>query len=198
MLQTSPAAKLTDGFLPARVAPAKMADAMRAVKVALTVDGKRNEAWLARGAGPTRIDGPRGPMKVAYGFDAIRLPFQIKCTEARMTRDPGSANAATYESDVEVVENGGDAVPHKITMNEPMNAAGYTFYQSGFDDQSPGGPITVLRMRRDSGGPLKYAGCALIVGGIFTMFYMKAYFQKPAATPATAEAKTPKLAASPA
>lgn len=189
-------AVIQDGFVPLRAAPAKMADAMRATKVALTVDGVRKEAWLARGAGPMRLDTPRGPISVAYGFDALRLPFRMELKNATMTRDPGSANAAAYQSDVETIGDDDSRTPHKITMNEPAEVAGMTFYQSGFDENSPGGVVTVLRMRQDAGRWAKYGGCALITFGIFVMFYMKAYFQKPAtAKTKSATAKPTKLAA---
>jgi hypothetical protein len=68
---------------------------------------------------------------------------------------------------------------------------GLTFYQAGFD-QDEDGPLSTLSVRHDPGWIIKYLGCALIVGGIFTMFYMKAYFQKtpaPAAAPAKKEKK---------
>lgn len=182
VLDSRSSARVADSYRRANVDPKKMAESMRAAKVALTVDGKRHEAWLARGASPKVIQTSRGPMTVFYGFESIRLPYQIALKTARMMRDPGSANAASYESDVQRIEANGASTNHLITMNEPMTAGGFTFYQSGFNDSIPDGPMTVLSMRRDPGWIVKYAGCALIVAGIFTMFYMKAYFQKSAAT----------------
>ena len=75
---------------------------------------------------------------------------------------------------------------HVITMNKPLSVQGLTFYQAGFSQD--GGIFSTLSVRYDPGWIIKYLGCALIVGGIFTMFYMKAYFQKPPA-PAPAAAK---------
>jgi hypothetical protein len=95
-LQSHSAARLSDTYRRANIDPKKMSEAMRAAKVALTVDGKRHEAWLARGAAPKTIETTRGPMTVFYGFESIRLPYQLALKEARMTRDPGSANAASY------------------------------------------------------------------------------------------------------
>ena len=88
--------------------------------------------------------------------------------------------AATWTSRVSVAAPEGGSREHTITMNEPLTAGGMTFYQSGFD---PASGETTLGVRSDPGWPVKYAGCGLIVGGIFTMFYMRAYFQKPKAEP---------------
>ena len=71
-----------------------------------------------------------------------------------------------------------------ITMNEPITVNHLTFYQAGFSNDQV--VTSTLSVRYDPGRVIKYIGCAGIVGGIFTMFYMKAYFQK---TPAAAAAK---------
>ena len=46
--------------------------------------------------------------------------------------------------------------------------------------------VSVLTVNYDPGRGIKYLGCALIVTGIFTMFYMRAYFFKPKARAAPA------------
>lgn len=47
---------------------------------------------------------------------------------------------------------------------------------------------SVLTVNYDPGRGIKYAGSGLIVAGIFTMFYMKAYFFGPRKRPATGAA----------
>ncbi len=39
---------------------------------------------------------------------------------------------------------------------------------------------SVLTVNYDPGRGMKYIGCLLVIGGIATMFYMRAYFFKPA------------------
>ena len=179
-------------FIPADVAAKDLSDSMRAARVALIIDGERHEFSVARGGGAQTVATPRGEFTVHYGFEAVDLPASLTLKDARMSRDPGSERAASYESDVEVATRDGEKSDAKITMNEPLTVAGRTFYQAGFDetggagdDGTPAsagsGPISVLSMRYDPGRPVKYAGCLFIVGGIFLMFYMKSYFQKPAA-----------------
>jgi hypothetical protein len=100
--------------------------------------------------------------------------------------------------------------PVWITMNapinfeDPSNGRGYRLYQEGFGPQGeqyrPGHPMynryvsdteakdnlywSVLTVNYDPGRGVKYAGCLLVVAGIATMFYMRAYFFKPRAAPA--------------
>ncbi len=174
-----PAARLQENYLPAHVAPSKMDEAMRAMHVALVVDGKHEEMWLARGAGAHPVATPRGGAQVSYGYDGYQLPFSLTLLDAKKTDDPGTSNAAAYMSKVAVAESSGHRSEAAITMNEPMTRDGLTFYQAGFDDRLGPTPVSFLSVRRDPGWMIKYSGCGLIVAGIFTMFYMKAYFQKP-------------------
>jgi hypothetical protein len=163
-------------------APAKkMGETMRAARVTLEVGSESHQAWLARGAAPKTIETAQGPILLSYAFDSSALPFSLSLQEAKMTRDPGSDNPAAYESHVVAVTEDGRSEARVVSMNEPATIEGLTFYQQGFNDEIEGGPLSQLSVRRDPGWIVKYAGCALIVGGIFTMFYMKAYFQKPAA-----------------
>jgi hypothetical protein len=182
-----PAARLQENYVPAHVAPSKMDEAMRAIRVALILDGQREEMWLARGAGAKAISTPRGTAQVSYGYDGYQLPFSFTLLDAQKTDDPGTMNAAAYMSKVAVADRAGHRTQETITMNQPMTMDGLTFYQAGFDDRLGPTPVSYLSVRRDPGWVIKYCGCGLIVGGIFTMFYMKAYFQKPVATKETAK-----------
>jgi hypothetical protein len=91
-----------------------------------------------------------------------------------------------------------------IQLNEPVNFAdpntglSYRLYQESFQGPfRPGertfdelaGPTdrdelweSVLTVNYDPGRGLKYVGCLLVVAGIATMFYMRAYFFRPSKT----------------
>ena len=70
--------------------------------------------------------------------------------------------------------------PVSIRWLTGSDAKSYQEFQCLLISAKPG-PISVLTMRYDPGRPVKYAGCLFIVGGIFLMFYMRAYFfKKPA------------------
>jgi ResB-like family len=187
--QHSTSGVLTNEYRAAHVTPQQMEDHPRAIKVALTVDGQRQETWIEREDenGPVQLSTPRGTVALDYGFKRYELGFAVGLNHAEQTNDPGSDSAAAYTSEVTLMGTDNADGAHVITMNEPLTVAGLTFYQAGFQ-QVDGIAFSTLSVRHDPGWIIKYIGCALIVGGIFTMFYMKAYFQK---TPAAAATKTP-------
>jgi hypothetical protein len=100
-----------------------------------------------------------------------------------------------------------DAIEARIvTMNRPLDypdpqGRQLRFFQENYlpPDERGNTPLgSVFRVNYDPGRPIKYLGCALIVSGIFLMFYMRAYFFKkpgdssPApATPARVPASKP-------
>ncbi len=80
-----------------------------------------------------------------------------------------------------------DAGPATVTMNEPLERAGVAIYQASYfpetDDQgNPTGRLgSVFTVARDPGRPYKYAGSALLVGGILLLYFLR---KKPARAPA--------------
>jgi hypothetical protein len=104
----------------------------------------------------------------------------------------------------------------EITMNAPVDfslaegkSRSYRLFQEAFqgpyrpgdgiyeqrfrDDPNPPKQLylSTLTVNYDPGRGIKYAGCLLVVAGITTMFYMRAYFFKPKARPAARPAKEP-------
>ncbi|MAT14870.1 MAG: hypothetical protein CMJ46_06320 [Planctomyces sp.] len=78
-----------------------------------------------------------------------------------------------------------EAQTHVITMNEPLDypdldGRPLRFFQENYlPPQPPNTPYgSIFRVNYDPGRPVKYLGSALIVLGIFLMFYMRAYFFK--------------------
>ncbi|HTW95173.1 MAG TPA: hypothetical protein VMD30_10290, partial [Tepidisphaeraceae bacterium] len=166
-------------FYPANIDPSQMLSDghLRVMKVALVVDGQRTETWLLRANGPEQIQTPRGTVQLMYDFPKIDLGFSMTLNHADQINNPMTDQAASYESDVTIDGSGSNDGPHHIVMNQPINVNGFVISQANFNDD---GSVD-YGFRRDPGWWIKYLGCAGIVGGIFTMFYMKAYFQKPAA-----------------
>jgi ResB-like family len=185
---------LANEFRPAHVTAQQMDDHTRAIKVALEVDGSRQEVWVEREGVPVELNTPRGPVQLDYNFREYELGFSVGLDHAEQTNDPGSDQAAAYTSGITVLGSDTMDGPHTITMNEPITAQGLTFYQAGFANVE-GTAISTLSVRHDPGWIIKYLGCAGIIGGIFTMFYMKAYFQRPAAAPAAQQKKKQSMTA---
>src|SRR5262245_3355749 len=143
---------------------------------------------------------------VRYRQDTRRLDFNLTLKKARQVNDPGTMRPASYESDVVLAYKKGDEEvrkEHTISMNHTLDHGGYKAYQTELEpviDPRTGAPLLdaegrlVSRAGRTlADGPglfFKYAGSALLVLGIATMFYMRAYFFKrrtaPTATPADA------------
>lgn len=90
---------------------------------------------------------------------------------------------------------------HLITMNRPLDypdlqGRHLRFFQENYvpPNDAARRPLgSVFRVNYDPGRPIKYLGSALIVFGIFLMFYMRAYFfKKPAPAEVPTEFSQPK------
>ncbi|RLS35180.1 MAG: hypothetical protein DWH79_02770 [Planctomycetota bacterium] len=152
------------------------------------------------------VSGPRRSVTVRMMPDAIDIGFDIKLDNFERKLDPGTSQASHFSSLVEFLDRSGRALvsrPVTITMNAPVdfsdpgNGRSYRLFQESFmgpwmpgDDlyekftkNSPEKPekleASVLTVNYDPGRGVKYLGCGLIVAGIFTMFYMRAYFFRP-------------------
>ncbi|MBX3022424.1 MAG: cytochrome c biogenesis protein ResB [Bdellovibrionales bacterium] len=107
---------------------------------------------------------------VIYGNRQLPLGFALNLKEFRMDKYQGTNRAATYESDVTTPD--GQAVT--ISMNEPLKYAGFTFYQSSFEQDDSGRPtVSVLSVNKDPGRWIKYLGSFLIVLGSVVLFWFK-------------------------
>lgn len=104
----------------------------------------------------------------------LELAFGLKLDQFRVGRYQGTRRAASYESDVTVVDPNNPGESITISMNEPLKYQGFTFYQSSFQEDEMGRPtMSILSVNRDPGRPWKYLGSLLIVLGIIHLFYFK-------------------------
>jgi hypothetical protein len=158
-------------------------------------------------------------VSVSMPLDAIDVGFQVELNEFEMKLDPGTSQPSHYSSYIDVLSPKGDKTLAEnvwITMNAPVDFAdpaedrSYRLYQESFmgpwrasDPEFkrlvPGSSKkkllygSVLTVNYDPGRGVKYIGCLLVIGGIATMFYMRAYFFKPAGkAKALAAAASPK------
>ncbi|MDE0118504.1 MAG: cytochrome c biogenesis protein ResB [Bdellovibrionales bacterium] len=122
---------------------------------------------------------------VAYVNERKSLGFQLKLKNFKVVRYPSSFKAASYESEVQVGQDGMEVVSsagpidqqehnHLISMNHPLKWAGYTIYQSGFEEDDSGKPVaSVFAINKDPGRFIKYFGSLLIVLGSFILFFRR-------------------------
>lgn len=129
--------------------------------------------WLTRGD-VIQAGDEAHPFVFGYGLRTLDVGVKLKLDKFVMDFDPGTRNAASYKSEVEV----DGAQKATIQMNEPLVKNGYKFFQASFAESETGPTISVLSVARDPGITMKYLGSILLVLGIAIMFYMKPYMIK--------------------
>ncbi len=148
---------------------------------------------------------------VTMPWDQIDVGFRLLLHKFDRRLDPGTSQASHYSSLVDLLPREGSDNPLqeqvRITLNEPVNFSdprtgrSYRLYQEAF--RGPWRPgdgqfeqllamtgredlpgeifMSWLTVNYDPGRGLKYFGSLMIVAGIATMFYMRAYFFRPPA-----------------
>ncbi|CAN5845444.1 hypothetical protein BH23PLA1_BH23PLA1_25060 [soil metagenome] len=181
-------------YVPIEMPVGQKGNGIPAARIEMTSNGRTQEAWTRlaitadlkprlaeakalsfpsrRGRGDPEV------YKVWFDVERVELPFEIELVDFRRRFDPGTQQAASYESDVLLTDRdkGLEAEPVNISMNEPLTHRGYTFYQSSFDppDDGSGKFVSVFQVRYDPYWQVIYIGCLMIVLGAFMQFYMRA------------------------
>jgi hypothetical protein len=105
---------------------------------------------------------------VAYVNERKDMGFRLQLKDFKVIRYPSSFKAASYESEVQVNDTKEATL---ISMNHPLKFAGYTVYQSGFEEDEKGVPVaSIFAINKDPGRFVKYFGSLLIVLGSFVLF----------------------------
>jgi hypothetical protein len=159
-----------------------------AIRCRLTYKNNSKDFWVTKSDSKfTNVTVENEPFAIGFNSYIRKLDFEITLLRAEQTSDPGTGQAATYSSFVELTDKRANvfAEPRVITMNQPLDWDGYKLYQSGYTalgmDPDTNRPVnqSVFTVARDPGLWLKYAGSTMLALGIACMFYMKAYFFKP-------------------
>jgi hypothetical protein len=114
---------------------------------------------------PSSIRIEDAQISVGYGSKIINLPFSLYLRDFEMERYPGTNNAASYASEVTLVDqNEGIQEERRIYMNNILNHKGYRFFQSSFDQDELG---TYLSVNHDFWGTwISYLGYFLLTFGM--------------------------------
>jgi hypothetical protein len=131
---------------------------------------ERGSLWLARG-GATGEWAPAagGRLEASLGPRTRPLPFSVALEEFELLRYPGSGRPAEYQSVVEVEPAATDLAARRavISINRPLDVAGFRLFQSSYRLGRDGGPdTTVLSVSYDPGVPVVYVSFVLIILGI--------------------------------
>jgi len=175
-------------FEPVFLPKNQMEEAIPASLIELTVGDTTREIWIQRGESPDGTSYKPVPFgdrlfEIAYDVDRRPLGFDLKLDKFEVGFEPGTEQATKFVSNVRLVDpaEGIKDRPYTISMNDPMTHRGFTFYQmrySALQDphtgQRTGQFQSVFQVGVDPGRPIKYAGCMVLVLGIFAQFYMRA------------------------
>ena len=164
-----------------KVVNAQEKTGISAVVVEATHKGETKEVALMGGAGMTgaekEIELSGRTFKLAYGSEAIELPFSLRLNKFIIDRYPGSMSPSSYESQVTVVDEAQKIEEsHRIYMNHILMHRGYRFYQSSYDRDEKG---TILSVAKDPGMWPTYLGYGLLTLSFFVAFFSpKSRFRK--------------------
>lgn len=104
----------------------------------------------------------------SIGKKIITLPFSLTLLDFKMAKNPGTMDAASYESFVTI--NNEEPKQH-VYMNHPLKKESFTFYQSSYFQDEEGHFHSVFSVNRDPGRMIKYFGAFLLVLGL-TLHYL--------------------------
>jgi hypothetical protein len=141
-------------------------NAQPGILVRLTAPGHSEEVWVQRHR-PESVPIGNTPYQITYSVKQLPLGFGLTLNSFRIGKYPGSERHRSYESQITTKDPaGGPSRDHLISMNQPAKIAGYTLFQSSYD-QSPGGPtISYLSVSRDPGKPVVFAGYIVMMIGM--------------------------------
>jgi hypothetical protein len=141
---------------------------------AIQIEHKGVKRWVALND-VVKLFGDSSAFVLSYQNHRIPVGFDLHLLNFHVKRYQGISKAMGYESEVEIKVNNDSILKQTISMNEPMNYNGYTFYQSSFQED----PVTheptlsVFSVNKDPGRPIKYIGSILISIGIVWLFYQR-------------------------
>lgn len=146
-----------------------------------------------------------GGKRISLQFltDVVSVGCNVHLDQFERKLDPGTSQPSHYGSQVDFVkmDEEGSYIKQdvRIVMNAPVDVVDPTtgrrfrLFQESFrgpyedvtapktaGGESPERFVSILTLNYDPGRGIRSVGCLLVVAGIATMFYMRAYFFKPA------------------
>jgi hypothetical protein len=88
-----------------------------------------------------------------------------------------SKRIKSFQSTLQLLENGKVVREKTIEVNSPLSYRGYTLYQLGYDPEDLSG--STLQVVRDPGVPVVYTGFLCMIGGLVLLLCFKPAARKP-------------------
>jgi len=153
-----------------RPAPVASSGGGEFVRLEASANGVQQSLWLDH-TGSFRelsLEGS-GTLAAAFGPQRREVPFSIALKQFELVRYPGSNQPSEYRSHVWVDPSALALPAHDavISMNKPLDIAGFRLFQSSYKLGEAGEPdVTVLSVAYDPGVPIVYTSFLLLILGI--------------------------------
>lgn len=158
-----------------------------AIYISAGKGGPESEIWLGMGDRAT-LQYQGRTIGIGYYPKRYLLPFAIRLDRFQIDHYEGTMNPMSFSSRVTVMEGEREAHQALISMNEPLEHRGITFYQASYEEAQPRPTVSIFSVNQDPGRWWKYIGSLLIVLGTILLFASK--YSKKKSTARTAVAKT--------
>ena len=110
--------------------------------------------------------------RLLYGAKILETPFSIKLNDFQLEKYPGSESAASYASEVTVIDPK-ETFDYRIYMNHILDHRGYKFFQASYDLTGER-EETHLSVNHDFLGTfITYLGYSLLYTGLICILFAK-------------------------
>lgn len=147
---------------------------MPAIRVTGTGKAAGHSTWLKMHGEQMRLTLPEGFVDLRFApLVYSGLGMSVHLLRFKNPPHPGTGSASKFESDLRVTESdSGLTIDGTTGVNYPFSHAGWSFYQSSFNDQFT--PVTsTLQVSFDPGKPVLYLGFIMVVSGTLFMLFLK-------------------------
>ncbi|CAL2109633.1 putative cytochrome C-type biogenesis protein [Tenacibaculum sp. 190130A14a] len=108
-----------------------------------------------------------------YGAKRYTTPFKVKLNDFQLEKYPGSENAASYASEVTVIDDK-ETFDFRIFMNTILNHKGYRLFQASYSNAGQEIEQTHLSVNHDFWGTtITYIGYFLLFFGLVASLFIK-------------------------
>lgn len=129
--------------------------------------------WMTTETPLTGADGK--PLAVVLRQRMIEVPFRLFLRDFRKVDYPGTARAASFESDVTLDDPAENlSISRTIKMNKPLDYKGWRIFQSSYMDDAEHGEGSVFTVAKNPGIPAIYGGAVILFAGVFVTFFIPA------------------------
>lgn len=111
--------------------------------------------------------------KMLYGSKILETPFSVKLNDFQLEKYPGSESAASYASEVTVIDDK-ESFDFRIFMNNILDYKGYRLFQSSYSNEGEEIEQTHLSVNHDFWGTwVSYFGYFMLFFGLIASLFVK-------------------------